>query len=310
MKRWFTLGVVGLLVAACSADAGSGRESTGETRTVSHAMGQTEVPVSPERVVTLWASTLSAAIALDVRPAGYAFNAEPVPGVDVPRDYDVDELEYIGHAQELDLERIIAADPDVILTVDVHEEVYDELSSIAPTVVLEWGGTSAWQEHLTDVARVLDLEERADKVVAEYDDRVKEVAEAIGDPAGIEASVVRFHAEELRLEVRNSFAGQVLDDVGLARPESQDVVEEGAGYLPVSLERLREADGDAMFVFTIADTDDEAPNLLERARGNPLWERLSAVRADAVHTVDYLTWIGSNYFAAHGVLDDLEKALG
>lgn len=308
MRRWIALILVVLIPAtACS---GGGGQAEGETRTVQHALGETEVPADPERVVTLWASTLSAAIALDEPPVGYAFNEEPIEGVDVPEGYDVEQMEYLGHAQELDFERIAGAAPDLILATDVHADSYDRLSEIAPTVALEWGGTGAWQQHVTDVAEVLQAEDQAADVVAEYEARVAEVAEAIGEPGDIEVSIVRFHAEELRLEVRNSFAGQIVEDVGLARPSVQDVEEEGSGYLPVSLERLPDADGDAMFAFTIADADSEQPDLLQEAQRNPLWENLDAVADDAVHPVDYMTWISSNYVGAHAVLDDLEEALG
>ncbi|QVQ51540.1 iron-siderophore ABC transporter substrate-binding protein [Spiractinospora alimapuensis] len=311
MRRWIVLlAAVVLPVTACGGGDSEDTAGDGETRTVEHALGETEIPVEPENVVTLWSSTLSAALSLGVEPAGYAFNEDPIEGVDVPEGYDLEAIDYLGHSLELDLERIAGAGPDLILATDVHEESYDQLSEIAPTVVLDWGGTGAWKDHLTDVADVLNATDAAEEVVAEYDDRVAEVAEAIGEPAEVEVSIVRFHAEELRLEVLNSFAGDIAQDVGLARPEVQDVEEEGSGYLPVSLERLPDADGDALFAFTVADNDDEAPNLLEDARDNPLWDELDAVREDNVHTVDYMKWISANYIGAHGVLDDLEEALG
>ncbi|MBB4931169.1 iron complex transport system substrate-binding protein [Lipingzhangella halophila] len=308
MRRWLVMFLAVLLPAtACASEGGVDQ---GETRTVQHALGETEIPVDPERVVTLWASTLSATIALDEEPVGYAFNDEPTEGIDVPEGYDVGQLDYLGDSQELDLERIAGANPDLILATDLHEDAYDQLSEIAPTVALEWSGSGAWKEHLTDVAEVLNAEDKADEVVDDYNERVAEVADAIGDPGGIEVSVVRFHAEELRLEVRNSFTGRIVDDVGLARPEVQDVEEEGSGYLPISLERLPDADGDAMFAFTIADSDTEQPDLLKQARGNPLWEDLDVVSDDEVYPVDYTTWISTNYIGAHAVLDDLEEALG
>ncbi|RNL84177.1 ABC transporter substrate-binding protein [Halostreptopolyspora alba] len=308
MRRWLTLFLVVLVPATSCAAEGDGDQ--GETRTVQHALGETEIPVDAERVVTLWSSTLSATIALDEQPVGYAFNEEPIEGVDVPEGHDLGQAEYLGHSLELDFERIAGANPDLILATDLHEDSYDQLSEIAPTVALEWSGTGTWKQHLTDVAEVLDAEDEAATVVDDYDDRVAEVADAIDDPGDIEVSIVRFHTEELRLEVRNSFAGQIVDDVGLARPEAQDVEEEGSGYVPVSLERLPDADGDAVFAFTIAEFDPEQPNLLDRARENPLWQDLDAVRDDQVHSVDYMTWIAGNYFSAHAVLDDIEEALG
>ena len=315
MRRLLAVSALAALVSvtSCSSDE-SGASSDNDdvaTHTVKHLEGSTQVPDDPERVVTLWASTLSATVALGEQPVGYAFNDEPAPGVDVPEDYDLDSLDHLGDSQELDLERIAAAEPDLILATEVQADYYDQLSDIAPTVILEWGGTSVWKQHLRDVAEVLQREDEADKVESDYRAHVDEVADAIGGPSATEVSIVRFHADELRLEVRNSFAGQVVADVGLARPEVQDVEEEESGYLAVSLEQLPDADGDALFAFTIADSDDpQEDDLLESARDNPLWKQLDAVRKDRVHEVDYMTWISSNYFAAHAILDDLESALG
>ena len=314
MRRLLAVSVVAALVGvmSCSADESDASNDSGAaTRTVEHVEGSTEIPDEPQRVVTLWASTLSAMASLGEQPVGYAFNDKPALGVDVPEDYDLDALDYLGSAQELELERIAATNPDLIIATEAHVDYYDQLSDIAPTVVLEWTGTSAWKQHLRDVAEVLQLEGEADRVEADYEAHVDRVAEAIGDPGSIDVSVVRFHASELRLEVRNSFAGQVVDDVGLSRPEVQDVEEDESGYVAVSLEQLPDADGDALFAFTIANADDSVEDdLLRSARESPLWEQLSVVRNDRVHEVDYMTWISSNYVGAHAILDDLESALG
>lgn len=280
----------------------------GDTRTISHAAGETVVPADFDRVVTLWAPTFSAMLSLDEEPVGYAFNAEPVEGVDYPEGFDIDSLEHVGHSVELDFEEIAALGPEVIIGTTVHEEMYDQLSEIAPTVILDWPGTGAWKQHLDDLAGVLDVEEKAEQVVADYDARVDEVAEAIGEPGDLEVSVARFHASELRLEVNNSFPGMILQDVGLARPEIQDVEVDG-GYVPVSLENLPEADGDALFVYTIADSDAESPNLLADAESSPLWGNLRAVENDSVYAVDYLEWLSANYISADNILDDLQQHL-
>lgn len=316
LRRLSTLIATGALLtlAACG---GGGEPTTvdpdadnggADTRTISHQLGDTEIPAEPERVITLWAPTFSAMLSLDEEPVGYAFNAEPVEGVDYPDGLDLGSMEHVGHSVELDFEQIAAIGPDVIIGSSVHEEMYDQLSEIAPTVVLEWNGTGDWKQHLDDLAGVLDVEDRAQEVVSAYESRAEDVAQAIGAPEDVKTSVVRFHAAELRLEVHNSFPGMVLQDVGLARPENQDVEADG-GFIPVSLENLPEADGDALFAYTIAEADAEAPNLLQDAEDSPLWNNLEAVQNDAAYAVDYNVWLGANYIAAHTVLADLEDNL-
>lgn len=309
-----------MFAAACGTDGNGGsgdsgdRGDSGDTRTVSHVAGETEVPVSPENVVTLWAPTLSAALALDEPPAAYAHNTQPLEGVEYPEGFDIGDLEHVGESTEPDLEQIAHSAPDLIIGSSVHEDLYDQLDTIAPTVLLEWEGTHSWKQHLTDLAEVLGAEDAAERVEFEYADRAAAVADAVRetgtDPGDIETSVVRFHNDELRLEVNNSFTGMVVGDVGLARPAVQDVEEEGSGFIPVSLENLLDADGDVLFAYTIADSNQEGTDLLADAEASPLWQELSVVQDDAVYTVNYDLWNAANYIAAHGVLDDIEDHLG
>lgn len=316
LGRLIALLSAGALVfaASCSSDNDDGGESAdGETRTISHVAGDTEVPVDPENFTTLWAPTLSAALSLGEEPGAYAHNNEPLEGVEYPEGFDIDSLEHVGESTEPDLEMLASTDPDLIIGSSVHEGIYEELSQIAPTVILEWDGTSAWKPHLNDVAEVLGAEDSAAQVEEDYADRTAEVNEAISDtgtdPADIETSVVRFHDEELRLEVRNSFTGMIVEDVGLARPEKQDIEEEETGFVPVSLENLSDADGDVMFVYSIAQSNQEGEDLLTKAEDSSGWDQLTAVENDAVYTVDYDRWIAAGYISAHGVLDDIEENL-
>ncbi len=58
-----------LALAACGG-AGGGSDGSSETRTVEHAMGETETEGTPERVVVLDTGELDSAMSLGVRPVG------------------------------------------------------------------------------------------------------------------------------------------------------------------------------------------------------------------------------------------------
>ena len=80
-------------------------------RTVEHAMGETEIPTRPERVVVLDTGELDSALALDVTPVGavttdvseefLSYLAEEAEGIDV-----------VGTIAEPNLEEIAALRPD------------------------------------------------------------------------------------------------------------------------------------------------------------------------------------------------------
>jgi iron complex transport system substrate-binding protein len=112
---------------------------------------------------------------------------------------------------------------------------------------------------------------------------------------------------KIYVEVKDSFAGSILDDLGLKRTKAQN-----AKILwneALSEEQLDEIDGDIIFVLIFEDGTNASKESFAELQQKPLWKSLKAVKSDRVHTVDSETWIGSNLIAADLVLDDLEKYL-
>lgn len=290
--------------ATSSAAGGSGGAYP---RTVEHAMGETEIPARPERVVVLDTGELDSAVALGVIPVG----AVRAPVEDGLLDYLAPTVEgsteLVGTIDEPNLEQITALDPDLILSSKLrHEELYDELSAIAPTVFTETVGV-VWKENFTKHAEALGLEDRAAELLADYEERAAQLGSTLAAELGDlpTVSVVRFLPGETRLYQKATFIGTVLEDVGLPRPESQDVDDFA---LVISEEQIDLADADVIFVTwygPVADTTQPA------FTSNPLWERLSAVQAGDVHEVPDDTWmLGIGVGAAGVVLGDLERLLG
>lgn len=299
------------VLTACGDDepaAGTGDQAT---HTVVHAQGEAEVPDDPQRIAVLWRPTLSALTDLGFEPI--AATAETEDGSDLatylPDDFPAEDLEIVGATNEPDIEALAVADPDLIIGVDVAglSEAYDDLSQIAPTVSLTWEGTGSWRSHVTELADALGVPERAEEVVAEYDAHVDEVRDAVGDPGAVEVSLVRVQAADvLRLETPASFPGQVLDDVGFARPAGQLEPDPDRDFIEISLELIPEVDGDVVFVLA----NGENTGARETITSSALWQNLPAAQAGAVVDADYTVWGSSTYRGAHAILDDLEAALG
>lgn len=290
-------------------------ESSATSRTVDTPLGAVDVPVDPQRIVVLWGATLSSLAQLDVQPVA-AFGRSGDPAVllpYLPDGYPVAELELVSDVREVNLEAVAAAKPDLILGADVPHlaDVYEQLSAIAPTALLEWDGTRSWRTMLTDVAAALGVPDRAEEAVRDYEARVGEVRERVGlDDAPLEVSLVRIQsAEELRIETPESFSGQILADVGFTRPEDQIVPDADADYISLSLERIPDVDGDAI-IATYSFDDGESSAAWRAIGGLDLWQALPAVQAGKVIEVDFTYWASSNYYAAHRILDDLEAAFG
>lgn len=103
-----------------------------ETRIYEHLKGKTEIPVKPQRVVSLF--HLGELMALGVKPVGSTTFVLSNPLLS-----DTSDIADIGVPP--DAEKILSLEPDLIVTTAPFAEVveggYEALSKIAPTIVVE-----------------------------------------------------------------------------------------------------------------------------------------------------------------------------
>ena len=302
--------VVALTLTACGGaaeSAGTGGNASAPDdafpRTVEHAMGETEIPAEPERVVVLDTGELDSALALGVTPVGavttdvseefLSYLAEDAEGIDV-----------VGTIAEPNLEEIAALRPDLILSNSVrHKDIYDQLSQIAPTVfAADLGDT--WKENLLLDAEALGREEEAQELLEEYEREAAELGEEIGAEAGVTISPLRFVGGTIRAYQPDSFVGTVLTDIGL------DQVELDAGrptFAELSAEELTKADADVVLYSSYGPAADSGEAAVV---AGPLWPRLSAVQdGRAFQVEDDVFYTGIGLRAATLQLDSLSELL-
>ncbi|MBT2386143.1 ABC transporter substrate-binding protein [Streptomyces sp. ISL-11] len=301
-------------LAACGGDDEKQGESKGAAdagfpRTVTHAMGKTEIKSKPQRVVVLDTGELDDVTMLGITPVGAVSpHMKTEGGFPEYLSGKTEGTKDVGPMAEPNIERIMSLKPDLILSSKVrHAKAYDRLKGIAPTVFTETTG-APWKENLKVHAEALGLEKEAGNAMAAYEKRAKALGEEIrkkNDGTMPTASVVRFVAGPTRLYQKQSFSGIVLTDVGLRRPASQDV---NAPMTDVSAEQIDKADADLVFV-TVAD--DPKKTQQAAVEGNPLWKGLGAVKNDKVFQVPDETWMsGIGIQAANHVLDDIARSAG
>lgn len=307
------LAAITLALAGCGSDdspeAAGSAGSEGFPRTVKHAMGDTEIPAKPKRVVALDASFVDATLAMKTQVVGFT-EYRTIDG-SLPEYLGEDRKTYgseaksVGTLAEPNLEAIAALDPDLILTAKVrHEKLYSQLSKIAPTVMSDTTGPT-WKENIRLVSKALGEEALAEQEISAYEAAAKQVGTAINAKAGNPTiSVVRFVDGPTRLYQHKSFSGIVLADAGLKRPESQDVDDFA---LEISAERIKDADADAIFVTVFADEAGLGVKTKEQFKANPLWKPLEP----KVHEVEDLTWMTAvGLQGAWVILGDLAKTFG
>lgn len=276
-----------------------------KTRMVDHAKGEVQIPNSPERIVVLDDDALDIVLALGVKPVGAM--------VRVSRDFPayLDEqtrgIEIIGYEGQPNFEKILLLKPDLILSnINQHNQIYDRLSQISPTVLSETRGASGeWKESLMYYANVLGKTDKSEKLLSEYNSKVEKLKKELGNTtASTKVSVIGSLGGRIGYFTKASFAGSVLEDVGFARPTDQNATDNFVK--PVSRENIDSLDGSVIFILNFS----RDKSTLEKFKSDPLFSQLKAVKKGKIYQVDAQIWsIGSGIQAANQLLDDLSKYL-
>jgi iron complex transport system substrate-binding protein len=301
-----------LLLAACGNAKEEEKNSTtnndskeSESYTVEHAMGTTEIEKTPEKVVILTNEGTEALLSMDVTPVGAVQSWTGDPWYDHIAD-QMKDVEVVGTESELNIEAIAKLQPDLIIGNKMRqEEQYNQLKEIAPTVMAETLRGN-WKENFELYAKALNKEEKGQEVIAEYNQRIEDIKTELGDKLDQKVSMVRFMAGDVRIYHKDSFSGVILDQLGFARPEGQDVND--FAETGVTKERIPAMDGDALFYFTYDTGDGEANSLEEEWINDPLFQNLEVAKNDKVYEVNDAIWnTAGGVIAANKMLDDIEK---
>jgi iron complex transport system substrate-binding protein len=301
-----------LTLSACSgtSETASGAEapaSAGDAafpRTVEHAMGETEIPEQPERVVVLDTGELDAALSLGVEPVGAVTTDVSEEFLSYLAD-EAEGVEVVGTIAEPNLEEIAALEPDLILSNKVrHEDIYEQLSQIAPTVfAADLGDT--WKENFLLDAEALGKEEEADELLSEYEQNAAELGESLGDAAETTVSPLRFVGGTIRAYQPQSFIGTVLADIGLDQVELP--TGEVATFAELSAEELTRGDADVVLYSSYGPAADSGEAAVV---AGPLWPRLTAVQSGRAYAVeDDVFYTGIGLMAATLMVEHLAEKL-
>ena len=310
MNRWirsiFLVALSSLLIAACHSlgnqSADTPTADLSDCREVEHKLGTICIPTEPERIVALDPRHLAdPLLALGVKPIGMAVPVyqgnEGLLGLTPDH---IEGIENIGDASQPSPEKILSLDPDLILAMDfAHDQVYEQLSIIAPTVLVDYESNSSFKQNLRYLAQVFDKDAEADNVLLQYQNRIDELKNQLNsDPQDMEVTVlIRFGGEFF---VTSSYhtTHEVFSDIGLTNKTFS-----GRGENTISLEVIDQYDADVLFIM---DYEQEGESFFLE---NPLMAALEAVKNDRVYFVDPDKWSAHGPIGVNRILDDLFEYL-
>ncbi|WP_329600716.1 iron-siderophore ABC transporter substrate-binding protein [Citrobacter koseri] len=249
MRLLFSL----LLLLGCSVQAEVA------TRPFTDDLGRVvNVPLHPQRIVSLHDLDITIPlIELGVPPVASHGRTRPdgshflrsgalLTGV----DFDHSTIKFIGTA-DIDIEAIVAAKPDLIITEPSRHTLIEQLEKIAPTVSIDHldGGAPEIYRKLAQLtgtqARLAILERRYREEI----DRLKHTV----DTQHITVSVIQANQGKINALHTYHSLGRVLRDAGFSFPKLIDSIPPG-GRIDVSAERLPEMDADFVFATWRGDT--------------------------------------------------------
>ncbi|WP_027598297.1 iron-siderophore ABC transporter substrate-binding protein [Pseudomonas sp. MOIL14HWK12:I2] len=276
-------------------------------RQVEHVVGSTLIPRQPQRVAVISTGQLDAALSLGVIPAGTTRvdNRELAPGylrtALANRAPELEAMVDLGSRQAPDLEALARLAPDlIVLNRTVLKAGGLELfSRIAPTVVARGTGGN-WRPDFLLLADALGRRQQAERLLADLDLELAGLAQRFGaQPPS--ASLLFSSGARLRLMGADSFAGGLLQAMGMTRPAAQRF--KGTSR-DVSAELLDLADADWLFYA------EQGTALASLAR-QPLWPRLTAVSQSRAIRVDTdAFYLNAGPLAARQVISTVAGALG
>lgn len=259
-----------------NSSSASNGAATPQTRTVKDAKGNVVIPANPVRIADISGST-EELLLLGFQPVLTGNTDMGNPGKVTPllSSKLQTNVSIAGWFQtEINIEAVMAANPDLILAGPTQEKIYDQLVKIAPTVRVPYG-FNAYREQFAFVAEVLDKKGEMEAWLKAYDQRAKQLHDQITDVTKQETfAVIESTQKEIRIYARTGLADIVFNDLGLPKAPGTPEPDPWGGKV-MSLEGLSTYDPDHLILLT-----DGEQNVLEQSK---IWSSLKAVKSGHVY---------------------------
>lgn len=253
-----------------------------QTKIFKDLKGEVEVPVNPERIVSI--THLGDLAALGVKPVG---------GGSLAMENSIllkDELEGVENVGDVDVEKVLALNPDLIIVPSYFPaEDVEQLAKIAPTVTL---ATTGWEgidplEEVKTMGDLLGREKEAEEFITRYKEKAEEAKKKISEVIGADETIGTYSiwANNFWVWPTTRDAGYNLYEMFGLKPLSKIEADAFTGTgIDISLEVLPDYAADHMFV-TVYEPDGGAERAKEIMDG-ALWKNLPATQNNHVYLLD------------------------
>ena len=280
-----------MMLVGCGTNSGSNNDKSSEKKvTVTDVRGEVEIPANPERIVDLSGNSDILSI-LGYKVVGTA-NSDAYDYTKFPTylEETLKGAEILGYSMQdtMDVEAVMNLNPDLIVISTVQEKMYDQLSEIAPTVMIQLEALN-WKDDVKAFANVFNKEDVANKWLADYEAKAKKAGDKIKAEYGENTTYLSFLASGGQFFIFDGagFGSVLYEDMGLAKPEGMP--EQSDISLPVvTYEGLASIKSD--YIFLISTPED-----LKQLESNAIWNSLPAVKEGKVVVLESSPYFNQGY---------------
>ena len=260
---------------------------TFKEKTIVHDFGTTELKKAPKRIVILDNLYGEILDPLDITPVGATTGQSDSQEFSTlfKKEYKDAKVVSVGWQGNPDLDKIAELKPDLILMTGEQEDLYDELSEIAPTVGYQINTDENWDYHETSlkVAEIFDKRDEMKKDLDRLDAREAVFAENVKAKFGNQKLMyLRVTDNDIRYYAYGHF-GYLYDTYHFNRAETFNPDDM---FQVIDLDKLKDINPDLLIVQ--ADSQELLDNKL---KNTPVWTSLKAVQNNKVIYADYSTYM-------------------
>ena len=260
---------------------------TFKEKTIVHDFGTTELKKAPKRIVILDNLYGEILDPLDITPVGATTGQADSQEFSTlfKKQYKDAKVVSVGWQGNPDLDKIAELKPDLILMTGEQEDLYEELSEIAPTVGYQINTDENWDYHETSlkVAEIFDKRDEMKKDLDRVDAREAVFAENVKAKFGNQKLMyLRVTDNDIRYYAYGHF-GYLYDTYHLNRAETFNPDDM---FQVIDPDKLKDINPDLLIVQ--ADSQELLDNKL---KNNPVWSSLKAVQNNKVIYADYSTYM-------------------
>lgn len=272
---------------------------------VTHDLGETVVKKNPEKVVVFDIPALDTMDALGID------SVVGVPTSKYPeslKEYDSDKYIKVGSVKEPDFEAIKSASPELIIIGGRQVDFYDQLSEIAPTILMSKDNNKYFEsveKNINTIAQIFNVEEKANEEFAKVKKKVEETKELV---KGAEALTVMVNEGNLSVYGDNSRYALLYQGFGFKNAD--DAIDDSTHGQTVTFEYLAKENPEYLVVLdrgAATSGESTAKSVLD----NDIVKSMDAYKNNKIIYLDSYTWYinDGGLRSINTMIDDIVNSL-